>query len=392
MFNVTFGFLDPINDTENENVTPDAPVKKKRKPLRIRNTEDPNINPNCAFGNFVLGVFNIDSEKYDELEICLKELVIELSELKEIKNNDTDTETSDQIDYYLGGDLKFISLVMGINDANSAHPCPFCYAKNENFHIFDDCYNKMRTYGDKEQKGQKRVPIINFIPVNRVIVDVLHMFLRITDCLERCLVRELYTFDAAYKIKDAHSQRRYKEFLESIGIKEAAREEKDKYEFRDLNGTEKIKLMEHINLEELFPNLPYVKEKNKLWKSFRELMGLFKSVDSCPLLIETNSREFNKSFQDIYTKQHITPYIHILSHAHEMYAELKKKGLNLNMFSMEGVEYMNNQYTTYFQASNNKKAEGEKKLDMLQILNKRNRVELASHQDFVIKEKKLSFN
>lgn len=72
----------------------------------------------------------------------------ELSELKEIKTNDTHTGTTHQIVYYLGGDLKIIPLVMGINDANSAHPCPFCYAKIENFHIFDDCYYKMRTNGD----------------------------------------------------------------------------------------------------------------------------------------------------------------------------------------------------------------------------------------------------
>lgn len=37
------------------------------------------------------------------------------------------------------------------------------YDKNQNFHIFDDFYKKMRTYGDQEQtygdQGQKLVPI-----------------------------------------------------------------------------------------------------------------------------------------------------------------------------------------------------------------------------------------
>ena len=34
-----------------------------------------------------------------------------------------------------GGDLKWISLVFGINDANSKFPRPFCKCKNEEINL-----------------------------------------------------------------------------------------------------------------------------------------------------------------------------------------------------------------------------------------------------------------
>lgn len=79
--------------------------------------------------NFLLGCFNVIKEDYDEIRDSLRELSQFLENLKEIKYQDK-TYT---LEYFLGGDLKFLSLVLGINAANSIYPCPWCESAKGKF-------------------------------------------------------------------------------------------------------------------------------------------------------------------------------------------------------------------------------------------------------------------
>ncbi len=85
VLNFTFGFLDEI----------------KHKAC---------TNPNSVTGNFSLGMFCIKTEDYDDLKTALKEIVDELKVLKTIKI-DGKMYT---IELYLGGDLKFLALILGM--------------------------------------------------------------------------------------------------------------------------------------------------------------------------------------------------------------------------------------------------------------------------------------
>ena len=86
VLNFSFGFLDIINN-------------------KIE------TNPNAVTGNFTLGLFKVKSECYDELKISLTELNEALSLLQTITLDGKEYK----IEYWLGGDLKFLALVLGMN-------------------------------------------------------------------------------------------------------------------------------------------------------------------------------------------------------------------------------------------------------------------------------------
>ena len=64
-------------------------------------------------------MFQIESENYDELKAALKELLHKLESVKTLNLNNKNNE----VHMTLGGDMKCIALLMGINAANSKQAC-----------------------------------------------------------------------------------------------------------------------------------------------------------------------------------------------------------------------------------------------------------------------------
>ena len=73
----------------------------------------------------------------------------------------------------------------------------------------------------------KATPLFNFIPIDHVIIDTLHLFLRISDNLTELLIRELRRKDACEKITTFHNgfsrekfkhMAAYETFLKTLGI------------------------------------------------------------------------------------------------------------------------------------------------------------------------------
>ena len=60
-------------------------------------------------GNFSIGTFWIRTESYDDIKIALKEICGELKDLESVNID----EQKFTLEFYLGGDLKFIALVLG---------------------------------------------------------------------------------------------------------------------------------------------------------------------------------------------------------------------------------------------------------------------------------------
>ena len=67
-------------------------------------------------------MFEIKSENYKDLKVCLKEIAEFIEKLEYI----TVEGRKIKVKKLLGGDLKFLSMILGINAANSKHPCPWC--------------------------------------------------------------------------------------------------------------------------------------------------------------------------------------------------------------------------------------------------------------------------
>jgi hypothetical protein len=77
---------------------------------------------NSASGTYLLGIFDVDSENYENLIEPFNILKKDLENLRSIKVKGKEKP----IEFYFCGDLKATAIILGINHANSNYPCPWC--------------------------------------------------------------------------------------------------------------------------------------------------------------------------------------------------------------------------------------------------------------------------
>ena len=135
-------------------------------------------NASSVTGNHSLAILKT-SEKYDEPASSLQDVLSEASNLQ-------------TIEYFLGGDWKFLALVCGIDAANSEYSCIWCKCPNRDRWNMDlewsvtDVSKGTRTIDEitrlaKLTKSMTRYncshpPLFHFIPIHHVVIDSLHLF------------------------------------------------------------------------------------------------------------------------------------------------------------------------------------------------------------------------
>ena len=163
-------------------------------------------NVMSAKGNRTIAVVN-GPEDFDTLKNSFGSIFTEINTLiaqgyLEIDGKHVETEI------FLGGDYKFILMILGLKSATSNYACSWCKIhKNERWNMnFDvDYYNSMpikrtlQEIKDMSTKSQdnyccNHYPLLD-IELDHVIVDELHLLLRITDVLTSNLVDEVLTWD-----------------------------------------------------------------------------------------------------------------------------------------------------------------------------------------------------
>ncbi len=108
---------------------------------------------------------------------------------------------------------------------------------------------------------------------------------------------------------------------------------------RSLNGAEKLKIFEKINLIDLLPNLDNVENVQKLWSSFFRVYqslrdGNYEDKEAKADQIQKETREWMELYQGTYQKETITPYIHsFVEHLHEL---IRIHG-DISLFTMQGL-------------------------------------------------------
>ncbi|CAF1112929.1 unnamed protein product [Brachionus calyciflorus] len=95
------------------------------------------------------------------------------------------------------------SIVLGLYSANSNFPCLWCEVQKENLYKIEhftlrsfEKQKKVISIGAKTKDshfGYKTSPIITGIPHSNFFIDLLHLFLRISDVLFELLVSDLAT-------------------------------------------------------------------------------------------------------------------------------------------------------------------------------------------------------
>ena len=158
---------------------------------------------NSVLGNYSVAILKV-MEKYEELAAGLQDII------NDAKNCDVIQVDGKQynIEFYLGGDLKFLAIVCGIEAANAEYACVWCKCpkdKRDDMTMewsLTDVSKGARTIEEiseksalgkhsKERYNCCHTPMFPFIPIQRVIIDTLHLFLRISDNLTDLLIRDL---------------------------------------------------------------------------------------------------------------------------------------------------------------------------------------------------------
>ena len=114
--------------------------------------------------------------------------------------------------YSLGGDWKFLAHICGSAAANQNFACIWrkCL-KHERFDINKKLsltdksleardLHKIGKHAKSKQYNCKTNLLFDFIPIDHVIIDTLHLFLRISDNLIKILIRGLHRKDAIDKV------------------------------------------------------------------------------------------------------------------------------------------------------------------------------------------------
>ena len=300
------------------------------------------------------------------------------------------------------------SFIPGIDSASSTYSCLWCkcssserYDPRRKWSLLDSS-DGARTIEENVELCSKRrqnynvshPPLFSFIPLKNVVIDNLHLFLRVADVLINLLITELKRQDSIEKVKTFNEFNAekychldsYQKFVSSLGIPGfnfyIGRDSKQ-MKCRTLTGPEKLKVFSRIKIAELLPTLCTRKTTaiQHLWNKLLELNQMFskKEEELTPDLIssvESQARQWGTDFIAVYQTSRVTPYIHaLMNHV----AEFMQLHGSILPFTQHGLEKYNDVVTkTYFRCTNHR---GEK-----EIMEKQNRMEHM--QDLGVKTKK----
>ena len=335
---------------------------------------------NTSSGNNVICLIN-GEESYEKLQHGLAEIITELDALPSM----TFDNRKVTIQYYLGGDYKFILKVLGLEAANSSYPCAWCKVHKDHKHVLTEVSPK-RTLADmkacRESKTKSRKygcvnePLFPFIPIENVVADSLHLFLRVTDRLLRLLVCQCRFQDGIQQTKVITSKNKHmselQKLLESNGIFfQWKSDEHGNLQFPDLRGPEKQKLYKIINIKKLLPKFKQATSVQLLWNNFLEITETLRKEDKFNAAeittLKLKIKKWIERFLKVYRVHDTTPYMHILTHH---VGEMVEAHGNLAQFCQQGLERINDIISKMYFRSTNQKVNG-----LTQIILKTKRIQ-----------------
>ena len=295
--------------------------------------------PGSYEGNHILAVFK-EPEDYDSVKNALADIIKEVEQLQKIEVDGITYE----LEYYMGGDWKFLAMITGIDSASCAYACIWCKCKaderydadrewsisdpSKGARSTDENIKMSRQPRTRKQYNVSRLPLFPTIPLDHVVIDNLHLFLRVADVLINLLIIELRRQDAIQKqlkftrfdpLKYRHCDA-FQQFVSSLGIPGFhfyIGESSKQLKVRSLTGPEKLKVFEHIEIHTLLPSvLPSECDVDKIQHLWTELwllnMEICKPASELTTEVieryERRARQWGKDFIDVY---HTTESLHI---------------------------------------------------------------------------------
>ena len=348
-------------------------------------------------GNHPLAIFS-SNEDYDGLYNALADIREDVETLKAIE---VDGVTY-QIVYYLGGDWKFLACITGIDSASSNYSCIWCKCSAEERWNMDKQWSicsessGARTIEEnirlsKLPKSKKKYnvshePLFKSIPLTHVVIDNLHLFLRVSDVLIDRLIIEMKRHDAIDKIKKLtsfdpvkhHHLHAFEEFVTSLNIPNFrffVGQNSKMLKHRSLTGPEKLKVFRNIQIAQMLPKLNE-EEVLRIQFLWTKLLDINQHLSQKPSEIATEDivqykiqcKEWVVKFVSIYHSSAVTPYIHAMAQHAGDFIQLHG---SLLAFTQQGLEKYNDITTKYYFRSTHHKGEQA----LRQLMEKQNRID-----------------
>ena len=234
----------------------------------------------------------------------------------------------------------------------------------------------------RKQYNVSHVPIFKTIPLTRVVVDNLHMFLHVADTLIDLLIHALLTLDRVNQSLGVQSLStlshlsKFQSKLKEMGISGYSfwkGKESKKLKWQNLTRPEKLTVFSNIDLSQLFPELENVTHIQKLWKDFLEIHRIFSMkpseiTEQIITKFQADSKTFVNDFLKIYLAKHVTPYMHCMMHHVGEFMALHG---SIVQFTQQGLEKYNDLMTKdFFRSSSHRGMQC-----FIQILQKQNQLE-----------------
>lgn len=322
------------------------------------------------------------TESYQVLLISLKEV---LGSINSVLNRGHISVGDKElpVEIFLGGDMKFLNLLMGLSNATSKYACLWCLVPDDMRHdvskpieFWNEGPNrrtleKMREWAIQEKYSCKDLPLMNIEP-DHIIPDELHLLLRISDVLVTNLVNYLVSLDKADAFNHSEQHPGRLKLLEQVVREDcciafSVWEKKNGdgsgsglYHTTSLMGDDKKKLLRRLPV--FFEKLMEVEKARKLsalWLEFVQLYEGLSAIDMewCPADCFQKSRKWIEHFlllTDVmpgFNKKKITPYMHVM--CYHMPVFIEKFG-NIKKFSGQPVEKKNDDARKIHRRKSNK--------------------------------------
>lgn len=336
----------------------------------------------AANGNKVLAVIN-GPETYSTLQESLKDLFQEMDAIQQAGHVIT-ANGNVPVELFLGGDMKFILMVLGLSGATATHACPWCKVHKNRRHSteymtehynsppvarsIEELANNKPVQVDhvsvtdgkptaRNKYGQKQKPLVH-IPLTHVVLDELHLMLRVTDVLTNALVRDAMTKDKLAGNKKVLEGPNLQDLIAAIrkcGVTFSVWEKSNAdgssgglYDFTSLMGPDKKNLLTSLpgNIREAGCLSTATQDKVvSLWESFSSLYdNLRKLQPSSVTEFQQNAQAWVRNFCELgnhqagYGQARVTPYMHALVYH---VPEIAKQHGSVQQFSGHGVEKFN---------------------------------------------------
>jgi hypothetical protein len=340
-------------------------------------------------------MFVIDKEDYENVERALSQILLKLMEVKKLEINDA----SFDVEWFLAADYKMLAILYGLNAANSHQACVWCTCdlyklpnKDSRFPINRTLKNSFKLFKDKKD-GYVKEPIIKFIDFKNCVIDLLHLFLRISDKLFDLLISKLIGFDGNDSA-DLEKRPSFKIFYNLLSVKcnitkpffTTTKDSEMKIKLRSLNGEDRSKVFEKLFenfglLSDHFPENLNLLIEDFVWREFYQLFLMVKSYTNNPYdlhfpidFLEQRLRKWLTFYLKLNSGfENLSCYVHaFVFHIPEMI----KNNNDINIFNCEGLEKLNDFSTQYYRLCSNKHKRNNSYIS--QMIDKRNRIEFFS--------------